>query len=330
MRIYWHNGVVVENSSNAIAIDCNGGNTSIITHAHADHASFKTRKQVLGSKETLALVEKNYKKPEKTKALKFGENTRIGDFDISLHNAGHILGSAQVLIEDSESIAITSDFKLQNSLILKGAEPLSCDTLIIETTFGLAEYKFPEREMLYEEFASWIKKQLALNRFVVLAGYSIGKAQELTAFVNEYLGIAPIVHERIYENNRIYEKHNVKLGTYYKLDHNLNDSDVLIVPPSICNAHLLQAIGFSINKKVASAKATGWQYKSFFDRVFALSDHADFNQLIEYVKLAEPKLVLTMHGFAKEFASYVRRKLKIPARPLPREEAQQLFLEEFD
>lgn len=329
MRIYWHNGVVVENS-NAIAIDCNGGNTSIITHAHADHASFKTKKPVLGSEETLALVERNYKKPKKAKALKFKENVEEGDFDISLHNAGHILGSSQVLLENEERIAITSDFKLQDSLILKGAEPLSCDTLVIETTFGLAEYKFPERETLYEEFANWIKKQLALNRFVVLAGYSIGKAQELTAFVNEYLGMAPIVHERIYENNKVYEKHNVKLGTYYKLDHNLNDSDILIVPPSICSAHLLQALGFSINKKVASAKATGWQYKSFFDKVFALSDHADFNQLIEYVKLAEPRLVLTMHGFAKEFASYVRRKLKIPARPLHKDEAQQLFLEEFD
>ncbi len=329
MRIYWQNGIIVENS-NALAIDCNNGNTSIITHAHADHASFKTESPVLSSKETLSLVETNYKKPKRAKALKFREKASIEGFDISLHNAGHILGSAQVLIENSESIAITSDFKLQDSLILKGAEPLNCNTLVIETTFGLAEYKFPDRTELYEEFASWIKKQLALNRFVVLAGYSIGKAQELTAFVNEYLGIAPIVHERIYENNKVYEKHKIKLGTYYKLDHNINDSDILIIPPSLCNAHLLQAIGFSLNRKVASAKATGWQYKSFFDRIFPLSDHADFNQLVEYVKLAEPKLVLTMHGFAKEFASYVRRRLKIPARTLHKEEAQQLFLEEFD
>jgi Cft2 family RNA processing exonuclease len=327
MRIYWNNGLVLENGSK-LAIDCNGA-ASIITHAHADHASFKATGSVLSSEETLSLVEANYRKPKEAKPLKFKEKASIEGFDISLHNSGHILGSAQVLLEDSERIAITSDFKLQDSLILKGAEPLSCDTLIIETTFGLAEYNFPNRTELYEEFASWIKKQLALNRFVVLAGYSIGKAQELTAFVNEYLGIAPIVHERIYQNNKVYEKHNVKLGTYYKLDHNLNDSDILIMPPSLCNAHLLQAIGFSVGRRVASAKASGWNYRGCFDIVFQLSDHADFNQLIEYVKLAEPKLVLTMHGFAKEFASYVRRRLKIPARALHKE-PQQLFLEEFD
>jgi len=163
----------------------------------------------------------------------------------------------------------------------------------------------------------------------VLAGYAIGKAQELTAFVNEYLDIAPIVHEKIYENNKVYEKHNVKLGTYYKLDHNLNDSDILIMPPSLCNAPLLQAISFSVHKRVASAKATGWNYRSCFDSVFQLSDHADFNQLIEYIGLAEPKLVLTVHGFAREFANYVRRRFKIPARAL-QNEPQQSFLEDFD
>ncbi len=328
MQIFGERGIILRAQS-SVAIDCNSGDASVITHAHADHAYFKTDKPVLASEETLALIESNYKGIKKPKPVRFGEKVKWREFSLSLHNAGHILGSAQVLVQDSTSIAITSDFKLQDSLVLKGATPLDCETLVIESTFGLPEYQFPDRETTYEEFANWIKKQLSLNRFVVLAGYAIGKAQELTAFVNEYLGITPLVHEKIYRTNKVYEKYNSKLGSYYKLNHNLNDSDILIMPPSLCNAMLLQAIEFSVHKHVASAKASGWPYKGCFDRVFPLSDHADFNQLLEYIKLAEPKLVLTTHGFAKEFAYYVRRKLNIPARPL-QSSTNQLFLEEFD
>lgn len=327
MHVCWKKGLLIEHES-SIAIDCNGADASIVTHAHADHASFKADAIVLGSKATLALIGARID-AKKQKALDFGERIKIDDLSISLHNAGHILGSSQVLIEGNESIAITSDFKLQDSLVLEGAEPLKCDTLVIETTFGLPGYSFPEREHVYQEFASWIKKQVAMGRFVVLAGYAMGKAQELTAFVNEYTGIHPIVHEKIYLNNKIYEEHGVKLGTYYKLDHNLRDSNVLILPQSLCNAHLMQAISFSLGRKVSSAKASGWPYRECYDAVFPLSDHADFNQLLEYVEAAEPKQVFTMHGFSKEFAAHIRRRYKIAARPLEKGQSQS-FLSEFD
>jgi Cft2 family RNA processing exonuclease len=90
----------------------------------------------------------------------------------------------------------------------------------------------------------------------------------------------------------------------------------------------LQALSFSIKKKVASAIATGWPYRSHYDKVFPLSDHADYNQLLEYVKEAKPKTVLTSHGFAKEFAHAVQRKLKIPAREL--DAKGQSILSEFE
>jgi len=323
MQLSWSKGLLVQ-GKNKIAVDCNA-DTSIVTHAHADHASFRPKGLLLGSKATFDLIGFTTKTK---KSLDFGERFRIDDLTISLHNAGHILGSSQVLIEGDERIAITSDFKLQDSLILEGAKPLQCDKLVIETTYGLPQYSFPDRTSVYEKFASWAKKQLSMGKFLVLAGYAIGKAQELTAFSNKYLNIAPLVHEKIYQNNKIYEEHNIKLGPYYKLDHNLHDSDVLILPHSLCNAHLVQAISFSVGKKVASAKASGWPYLGFYDAVFPLSDHADFNQLLEYVKAAEPKQVFTMHGFAKEFAAHIRRRYGITARPL--EKGQQSFLIEFD
>ena len=170
---------------------------------------------------------------------------------------------------------------------------------------------------------------MRLNRFIVLSGYSLGKAQELTKFCNDFLGVHPLVHERIFENNQVYEKHGVKLGSYHKLNHNLNDSNVLIMPPMLVNRHLLSALEYSINKKVVSALATGWFYRRGHDKVFPLSDHADFNSLIRYVEESSPSLVLTMHGFENEFARYVSRRLKIPARPVKAVGKKQKALVEF-
>ncbi|MEM4598913.1 MAG: hypothetical protein QW400_04480 [Candidatus Diapherotrites archaeon] len=314
MDIFWRKGLLLSDGVN-LAVDCNSAEHSIVTHAHADHV-FASRGSVIGSEATLKLIEKEKSFFAKKRPLCLGEKIALGSLGISLRNSGHILGSAQVYIECDESIAITSDFKLQDSLITKGAEILQCDTLVIETTFGLPEYVFPEREKAYEDFAFWAKKQLARGHFLVLSGYALGKAQELTAFSNQYLGIAPIVHEKIYENNKVYEDFGIKLGTYYKLDHNLRDSQVLILPPSLCSTHLFQAIEYSIGKRVSSAKASGWPYKGCFDKIFPLSDHADFDQLIRYVKECGAKKVYTTHGFSKEFAQHIRHRFGISAKQL--------------
>ncbi len=323
MEVFEQKGICINSS---LVIDpANGSNadTVLISHAHSDHVHFNGKNSVLCSKPTLSLIEQNFKKAKNALPLKNGKKIEFDEFTLSVHNSGHILGSVQALIEGNKSIAVTSDFKLQDSLIQKGAVPLHCDTLVIESTFGLPDYSFPPRSEVYERMALWIKKNIKKNNYVLLAGYSTGKAQELTAFCNAFLGIVPLVHERVYNNNKVYEKHGVSLGEYIKLDHNLQDSSILIMPPALCSRHLVQALQFSLNKRVVCAKATGWNYRHHFDEVFPLSDHADFNQLIEYIKQAEPKNVLTMHGFARELASSIKRKLKIPARPLESRNYQQ-------
>ena len=331
MRVFDNRGICVNDAG--FRVDPNsaaGAQSIVISHAHSDHVKFNRHSEVYCSKETLSLIEANYKKVRKPHPLAFGEKKRFDSFDFSLHNAGHILGSAQVLIEGDQTIAITADFKLQDSLVTKKAEPLKCDTLLIESTFGLPEYRFPEREEVYNEMQKWCKAQFKAGKKVVLAGYSVGKAQELTAFCNAYLNTEPVVHERIYQNNKVYESHGVKLGGYLKLDHNLRESDVLIMPPSLCSPSLIQALEFSTKREIVSAMATGWAYRNHFDKIFHLSDHCSFDQLLEYVKQAEPKQVLTMHGYSKEFARSVKRNLKIPAKPFSETKAGQSNLVEFD
>ena len=302
---------------------------SIVTHAHLDHAGYSNDSKVFATKETLCLLDTVYKTPIESKQLTFGKKIKFENSQISLHDSGHIMGSSQVLIENGTSLAFTSDFKAENSIVQKGATQLKADILAIETTFGLPSFNFPPREKVYEEMANWVKQQLSFNNFVILSGYALGKAQELTKFCNDFLGIAPLVHEKIFENNKVYEKNNHKLGTYYKLNHNLNDSNILIMPPTLVNQHMLYALQFSMNKKISSAIATGWFYRKGHNKLFLLSDHADFDELLTYVENSEAKLVLTMHGYQKEFSRYVERRLKIPSRPINTVGKKQKVLVEF-
>lgn len=324
MEVYSKKGLFVS----GIAIDPQGNcmaEKALISHGHADHVSLNPKTEFFCSEETAAIIESRYSAKAKLKPFAFGKKLALNGVNVSLHNSGHILGSAQFLIESDKTVAVTADFKMQDSLIQKGASPLHCDILVIESTFGLPCYSFPAREHVYQQIGSFVKEK-SKKGFVVLGGYSLGKAQELTKIVNEYAGIAPLVHESVAKNNKVYEACGVPLGKYIELNHNLNESSVLIMPPSLVNHHLLQVLEFSLHKKVFSAIATGWESRSGFDAVFQLSDHADFQQLLQYVKEAEPKLVLTMHGFEREFASYVQRRLGIAARPLA-EKGQKTMME---
>ena len=312
-----------------LAVDpgrANGFENILITHAHSDHVCLNDKSNFYFSKQTHSLIESRYEKVSKPNAKEFRQKFKMPFGEVSLHNSGHILGSSQVLVEGDKTIAITSDFKLQDSLVQKGAEILPCDSLVIESTFGLPCYKFPERKEVYEEIAKWVSEKSKKN-FVVLAGYSLGKAQELTAITSRLAGITPLVHESIFKNNKVYEEFGVDLGSYIKLDHNLKDSNVLIMPPSLAKHELLNVLEHTLRRKVFSAFATGWQHRGNYSKTFPLSDHADFEQLLRYVKEANPKQVFTVHGHSKEFAGYVQRRLGIPAKPL--EETEQKMIQEF-
>lgn len=304
----------------------NGTENVLITHAHADHVKLNNNSNFFFSEPTHSIIESRFGHVKKPHAKSFKKKFEMQFGKISLHNSGHILGSSQVLVEGEKTVAITSDFKLQDSLVQKKAEILNCDNLIIETTFGLPGYKFPSREKVYEEMTKWLLQKTKKD-FVVLAGYSLGKAQELTAICSHFAGINPIVHESIFENNKVYEKHRINLGNYLKLDHNLKESSVLIMPPSLVKPELIRVLEHSLKKNVFSAFATGWQHRGNYSKTFALSDHADFEQLLQYVKEANPKAVFTMHGFAREFAHCVNRRFGIPAKPL--DSKGQKILQEF-
>ncbi len=289
---------------------------ALITHAHSDHAKATTSNTYYLTPETSSLIGSAAKKLS-VKEVPFGKNFNVGDFSCTFRPSGHILGSAQIEVQNGSEVVLTSDFKLQKSILFEGAQILPSETLVIETTFGLPEYSFPERDEVYSDIAKWARNELAQNKFIVLGGYSTGKAQELTKIVTELLGQTPLVHRKVFEQNRSYEAHGIKLGNYLELNHNLNEANILIMPPHLIDDNLLLALQHQLKRKVVAAIATGWKNHSKY-KTFPLSDHADFNSLVKYVKESSPKLVLTTHGFEEEFADYVQKRLGIPARPLSR------------
>ncbi len=290
-------------------------NNCIITHAHSDHAKVSKLKDktYFLTPETNALIKSRNSKEFNAVEVPFKKKFSLDENDFSFFSAGHILGSSQVQVNAGEFV-FSSDFKLNDSVLFKGAEILEAETLVIESTFGLPQFVFPSREKVYEKIEKWGKQELKENKLLVLGGYSIGKAQELTKISNKFLDEVPLVHELIFKPNKIYEKAGVNLGKFELLNHNFKDFNVLIVPPHLLNPDLIKALEISSGRKTEAAFFSGWN--ASFNKAFPLSDHADFNQLIEYVEKSGAKNVLTHHGFAKEFAFSIRRKLGVNARPL--------------
>lgn len=331
MRVFSKNGLWVQGEKQVIGIDLQNSKkaeSSLITHAHSDHYS-ASHSNAWATEETIALIQNNKPAFNHCKPVLFEKKQKIGETQASFHNAGHILGSSQIKLEaDGKTVLVSGDFNPVDSVLFPAAKPRECDWLVLETTFGTPEHSFPERETVHQEIGKWIRENVKQQKFTVLAGYSLGKAQELTRICNDYANEVPLVHDKIFLHNQTYEKFGVKLEKFLKLNHNLNDGNVLILPPTLLDKNIVPALEYSLHKKVVTAMATGWNYRNGFDKIFPLSDHADYSHLLEFVEGCKPKQVYTMHGFAKEFAATIQRKLKIPARALG--EKSQLSLAEFE
>ncbi|MCD4739975.1 MBL fold metallo-hydrolase [archaeon] len=292
-----------------------------VSHAHSDHCrNHETR--------TIMTPETARISGIKAETVKYGQKIRYGEYEITLLSAGHIAGSAQFDIQNGMSLGYTGDFKTQDCILFKGAEPIHCDELVIEATFGKPEFSFPSREDLYEEMGNWVKLNHSKGRIILLGGYATGKAQELTKFVNEYCSLTPLVHPKIKKVNDACVEMGVNLGEYFEFSSRegreiARDAFVALLPPSMISFTAMDAMRLQYGREVVSASATGWAGVFTRSKAFPLSDHADYGQLLNYVKQAEPKKVYTVHGFKKEFARSLRRE-GFDARPLEKSKKSDL------
>lgn len=296
---------------------------AVVTHAHADH--IQRHEQVLSTVPTAAMMRLRGITRSQFRALPYGQAESLGSGRVTLYPAGHILGSAQVLVEAGGSrLLYSGDFKLRPGRSVEATEVPQADIVIMETTFGRPRYRFPDTAEVIEAICRFCRASLDEGRAPVLFCYSLGKGQEVLACLEgeEY----PIyLHSAHWDMADLYRNFGVRLPPYQKYQPGTRLDGVLLCSAQCRKAHWFQRLG-----PVRTAYISGWALDSGAawrfgtDAAFPLSDHADYDDLLEYVRRTGASQVYTMHGFAEEFAGDLRKQ-GLWAEPL-KEPALQLSL----
>jgi Cft2 family RNA processing exonuclease len=281
---------------------------AFVSHAHGDHIA--RHRQVLMTAATARFMRERMPGRREEIIAGFGETREFAEGRATLLPAGHILGSAQIFFEtDAGSLLYTGDFKLAPGLTAERCEWRHADTLVMETTFGLPRYRMPPRAEVAARVVTFCRETLDAGAVPVLLGYSLGKAQEIVRIVLD-AGLTPMLHEAIWKMTAI---HRDLCTDFPRGSKRFRASSatghVIVFPPNAADSADLQKIPVR-----RTAILTGWaldssaKYRSRCDEAFPLSDHADYDELLRYVELVQPKRVLTVHGFAAEFAADLRRR----------------------
>jgi len=290
---------------------------SFVSHAHTDHAI--RHRRVLATPETLALLEHRRGKTA-TMPVRYNQPIVLQGHEVTLFPAGHILGSAQILIEGSQRLVYTGDFRLSAGVCAQPAQVKSCDILVMECTFGLPHYLFPPRDQTVERLVNFIQKALLEGMTPVVLGYTLGKGQEALKIVGD-AGYEAVVYDSLYKIANIYERLGVEFGPYQRYDGRGVEGKVVVAPTHMKRHQLKADLG-----RCKTVYLTGWgldpgrRFSLGADLVLPLSDHADFNELVEYVQRANPRKVYTVHGFP-QFAAHLR-DLGLDARHLPEQQLE--------
>jgi DNA ligase-1 len=280
---------------------------AFVSHAHSDHIA--PHKEVIFSERTARLLQLRLPAPRSEHALVFGVKRSIRGVELMLIPAGHIFGSAQCLLfARDETLLYTGDFKLRPGKSVEQAEWRQADTLVMETTFGRPRYRFPPTKEVIDTMVTFCIEVIEDGEVPVLLGYSLGKAQEILCSI-EGAGLIAMLHGSVYQMTRIYEQFGQSFCKYLRYNGNDIAGKVLICPPSANRSRMLEKIP---RKRVALI--SGWAvdpdavYRYQVDAAFPLSDHADYDDLLRYVELVQPRRVFTLHGFAATFATDLRAR----------------------
>ncbi len=303
-----------------------GEDRVVITHAHSDHAAL--HREVVCTHPTRRFLKARLGSIPVAHEQAYHEVREYtgpgGSYRITLLPAGHILGSAMVLVEaDGATLLYTGDFKLRAGKSCEPCRPCHADVLVMETTFGRPEYQFPPASNVIQSIVRFCRDALDNEETPVLQGYALGKSQELLCCLREE-GMPLVVHPQVHKLAAIYAELGCQFPAYDLWDLSTPAGKVLIVPPGVAATRGLAGS--------RSAFVTGWamdpnfRFRSRCDAAFPLSDHADFPELLEMVQLVSPRRVCTLHGFAADFAEVLRSK-GYDARALSQEDQLGLHLE---
>ena len=271
---------------------------ALVTHGHADHAR-GGHGTVWATPETLAIMEARYG-PQLGQPVAYGETIRLGEVDIGFVPAGHVLGSAQIVLDhDGERVVVSGDYKRRADPTCARFEPVRCDVFITEATFGLPVFRHPET---HDELTKLLDALHANpDRCVLVGAYALGKAQRVIAELRAAGHHDPIyLHGALEKMCALYEDHGVPLGELRPAtdtDKGEMKGHIVLSPPGALNDRWSRRLPDPI-----TAMASGWMRvrqrarQRNVELPLILSDHADWDELTSTIREIAPKEVWVTHG----------------------------------
>ncbi len=277
---------------------------AVLTHAHADHARAGHR-HVLATAVSEGVLRSRLGAQLPLQGLAYGQRLVHQGVQISLHPAGHVLGSAQVRLAHGGHVWVASgDYFLsehdERNPTCEPFEPVPCDTFITESTFGLPVYRWPAQARVFAQINAWWRANAAVGRISLLLAYSFGKAQRLLTGLDPQAG-AVLVHRAVAPINQAYRAAGVALPATHTLGE-LPDvaawpGALVVAPPSVLGSAWARALG-----EHRSAFASGWMQlragrrRQRADAGFVLSDHADWPGLQRAIRASRAERIIVTHG----------------------------------
>ncbi|MDZ7373823.1 MAG: MBL fold metallo-hydrolase [candidate division KSB1 bacterium] len=276
---------------------------SFVSHGHTDH--LHNHRKILATPATARFHQLRGRKSEVVQA-DYHEPLEIEGMYVELLPSGHILGAAQIFVERSgESLLYTGDFKTRPSAMCDPVEVRHADVLVVECTYGRPEYRFASTEDLVERLAHFVESCHRWGEVPVVLGYALGKAQEAVYWLNR-LGQKVFVWPEVAAVCSVYREFGRDPGPYDLWTGGPIGEGVVVAPPHALRRPVLRTLG-SFRSILLSGWAVdpGVRYRFGVDEAIPFSDHADFDELLEFVRRVQPRKVFTTHGF-DDFAAELR------------------------
>lgn len=284
---------------------------AVITHAHADHARGGHMHYLAAA--AAAHVLRTRLGDIALQTVAYGEAVTINGVRVSLHPAGHVLGSAQVRIEHAGRVWVASgDYKLQPDPTCTPFEPMRCDVFISESTFGLPIYRWAPPAEVFAAISAWWATNAAAGRTSVLFCYAFGKAQRILAGVDASIGPI-VVHGAVEPLNAAYRASGVTLPATQRVSDVTDKAQLaralVLAPPSAAGSPWMKRFG-----DYSDAFASGWMQlrgarrRRALDRGFVLSDHADWPGLQQAIAATGAQRVIVTHGYVPVMVRWLRER----------------------
>ena len=281
---------------------------AIISHGHADHSRWGHQKYITHHK-NVPIVQHRLGDVN-ISGKDWGETFSLNNVKFSLHPAGHIVGSSQIRVEHKGEVWVfTGDYKIEDDGLTTPFELVKCHTFITECTFGLPAFQWRPQQEVFNDINQWWAQNKSEGKTSVLFGYSLGKAQRLLKHLDTSIG--KIYTHGAVENVTEVLRPLVDLPPTHLITKDTKKDELLgnivVAPPSAHGSTWIRNM-----VPYVTATASGWmafrgaRRRRAIDKGFVLSDHCDWNGLLQTVEATGAEKIICTHGYTDIFSKYLQ------------------------